>query len=244
MGNDLKYYQFEPGAFLEDMDFQIMSVSQRGIYISLILYLYRNNGKLPNDDRTLFKLCNSDAQTFDSDWEQIKHKFICNEYIEHKRVTEEIEKASNYYKKKRIAGQKSGESRRNKAQTQPEHTLNTVRTQPELSKAKVSKEKNLRFNKKILPKVDLALAKKAMKLQDTLDVLFGPLTPTQETTFIRIVRYVKKELGAAGIADLEKRATESANWASRNRKDKETAAKCFVKKVYQETGLEKQEKIL
>lgn len=149
--NNIKYIQFEPDAFLSDIDFQVMNDRQRGIYITLILYLYRNNGKLPNDVRTLFKLCNSTDQFFNDDWSVVQHKFIINDTgISHKRVTEEIEKACSYYEKKRSAGQKSGLARKKKKGTLLEHRSNTPRTQPELSKGKVSKDKTLIINKKFL----------------------------------------------------------------------------------------------
>ena len=39
---DIKYVQLEPAAFLSDTDYQIMTAEQRGIYCSLIFYLYAN----------------------------------------------------------------------------------------------------------------------------------------------------------------------------------------------------------
>ena len=98
----MKYVQLEPGAFIGDIDFQVMTDRQRGIYLSLILYLYSSGGTLPNTVQTLFKLCSSTLENFEEDWEAIKHKFIVNDTISHKRVDEEIERATVFFNKKRI----------------------------------------------------------------------------------------------------------------------------------------------
>ena len=134
MANDMKYVQLEPGAFIGDIDFQVMTDRQRGIYLSLILYLYSSGGTLPNTVQTLFKLCSSTLENFEEDWEAIKHKFIVNDTISHKRVDEEIERATAFFNKKRLAGIKSGESRREKAKA--EQCSSSVRTHLELSKVK------------------------------------------------------------------------------------------------------------
>ncbi len=140
--DNLKYIQLDFGAFLGDADFQMMSDRQRGVYISLILYLYSNKGVLPNTPRTLFNLCNSTEETFNEDWEFIKKKFVITETeISHNRVDREIEKAIAYYTKKRMAGELSGIARREKAKKKDEHRLNSDRTQDELSKSKVKKKK-------------------------------------------------------------------------------------------------------
>ena len=44
-----KYVQFEANAFTSDSDFVTMTAEQRGVYFSLICYLYSNNGKLKFD---------------------------------------------------------------------------------------------------------------------------------------------------------------------------------------------------
>ena len=45
----IKYVQMESEAFLTDMDFVTMSLEQRGAYLTLILYLYCNDGKCELD---------------------------------------------------------------------------------------------------------------------------------------------------------------------------------------------------
>ena len=86
-----KYVSLEPDAFLSDLDFQFMSAEQRGVYCTLIFYLYRNNGRLRYDIGVLAKLCNVNG---DFDFQTVLHKFqVRCGFIRHKRVTKELARA-------------------------------------------------------------------------------------------------------------------------------------------------------
>jgi uncharacterized protein YdaU (DUF1376 family) len=86
-----KYVSLEPDAFLSDLDFQAMTAEQRGVYCTLIFYLYRNNGRLRNDIDTLAKLCHVNG---DFDFQTVLHKFqVRRGFIRHKRVTKELARA-------------------------------------------------------------------------------------------------------------------------------------------------------
>ena len=103
-----KYVSLEPDAFLSDLDFQAMTAEQRGVYFTLILYLYCNNGQIEYDEYKLRNLCNISSEF---DFESVLYKFriipkstlaktrkIANEsrYITHKRVTQELRRAQVY----------------------------------------------------------------------------------------------------------------------------------------------------
>ncbi len=136
--NNLKYVQLEAGAFIGDIDFQVMTTRQRGVYISLILYLYANEGKLTVSAEALSKLCNSTLTDFYEDWEVISHKFQEDEYgFTHKRVSHELDKAQEYYEKKRSSGQKGGFAKASNA-------TSTAKATPlaKVSKGKGREEKN------------------------------------------------------------------------------------------------------
>ena len=88
----IQYVSLESGAFLSDLFFQAMNAEERGVYCSLIFYLYENNGRLPLDIETLKHLCN--CENFEKAWEFIRPKFIVrNNTITHKRVITELDKA-------------------------------------------------------------------------------------------------------------------------------------------------------
>jgi hypothetical protein len=84
MADKPKYFGFEPDAFLSDADFVMMDSEHRGAYFSIILYLYRNNGKLKNEPDTLTKLCNCKSEVV---IQTVLSKFqIRRGFIYHKRV--------------------------------------------------------------------------------------------------------------------------------------------------------------
>jgi uncharacterized protein YdaU (DUF1376 family) len=86
-----KYVSLEPDAFLSDLDFQAMTADQRGVYCTLIFYLYCNNGRLRNDIVMLAKLCNVND---DFDFQTVLRKFqVRRGFIRHKRVTKELARA-------------------------------------------------------------------------------------------------------------------------------------------------------
>lgn len=124
MSNGIKHVQLEPSAFLADMDYQIMSAEQRGIYCSVILYLYANDGKLQvnnadsllgdNNVIALLSNCTKTGKDFLEIWSPVAKKFkIKNGILTHKRVTEELKKAHNFKKQKSLAGKKGMQQRYN-----------------------------------------------------------------------------------------------------------------------------------
>ncbi len=54
----IKYVQLESSAFFTDLDFIAMTLEERGTYLTLILYLYCNDGKCKLDIPVLSQLCN------------------------------------------------------------------------------------------------------------------------------------------------------------------------------------------
>ena len=106
----VKFVQLESGAFLTDVDFITMTAEQRGVYITLILFLNCNNGKCRFDTEVLSSLCN--CSDFAQVWEKIKTKFtLRNGFIRHKRVSRELKWARNRLQAAREKGIKGAEKR-------------------------------------------------------------------------------------------------------------------------------------
>ena len=105
----VKFVQLESGAFLTDVDFITMTAEQRGVYITLILFLNCNNGRCRYDEQVLSALCN--CADFARVWEKIKTKFTQkNGWIRHKRVSRELKAAKarlQLYSKKGLKGAKN-----------------------------------------------------------------------------------------------------------------------------------------
>jgi uncharacterized protein YdaU (DUF1376 family) len=108
---DIKYVQLEAGDFLADSDFQLMTAAERGIYCSIIFYMYRNDGRILNDPKRIKILTNSD-ENFEKSWNNVRKKFSeKNGYLSHKRVRKELARAKKFVQTQRKAGLKGAEKR-------------------------------------------------------------------------------------------------------------------------------------
>lgn len=108
----IKYIQMESEAFLTDLDFMAMTLEQRGAYLTLILYLYCNNGKCDLDIPAMNQLCNKSTKTFEKIWQLISKKFQTrNGVIKHKRVIKELKRARKFRHAKSSVGLKDADKR-------------------------------------------------------------------------------------------------------------------------------------
>lgn len=120
MTTPVQFVQLEPTAFLSDIDFQMMTAEERGVYCSVIFYLYANGGSIKlsgNGDITLLSdstnrlahisNCDKTGVAWQEVWDKIKHKFIIDKgLLTHKRVTQEIERTRKYIEDRSRAGKK------------------------------------------------------------------------------------------------------------------------------------------
>jgi len=109
----IKYVQLESSAFLTDLDFIAMTLEERGLYCTLILYIYSNNGKCELDIPVLSRLTNcKNIETFEKIWQNVSKKFQTRSgVIKHKRVTKELRSAKRFRQAKSRAGLKGAEKR-------------------------------------------------------------------------------------------------------------------------------------
>jgi len=143
MVNKPKYFQLEPTAFLSDVDFQMMTAQERGVYFTVILYLYANGGAMGSNIGTLQALCNygHDMLGWEQMWGNIKHKFKINNngFITHKRVSKEMQESGHRMQVAKESGLKGAEKRWG-AHSNPKESEDRVPI-AKVSKGKVSKEK-------------------------------------------------------------------------------------------------------
>ena len=71
----IRYVQLESEAFLTDLDFIRMSAQDRGVYCTLLFYLYCNNGQCEFDPTTLARMCNCSDNNFEKIWKNIEKNF-------------------------------------------------------------------------------------------------------------------------------------------------------------------------
>ena len=122
---DVKYVQLEPSAFLTDIDFQMMDAEQRGVYCSIIFYLYCNGGQIElvgntpkpllEDKYSILAIisgCHKTGSDWVAVWSKIAPKFEINgNILTHKRVTEELKRVLDFKKAKSEAGKISAQKR-------------------------------------------------------------------------------------------------------------------------------------
>jgi len=172
--NNIKYIWLEPAAFLTDIDFQMMNAEQRGVYCSVIFYLYCNGGKLElvdNSDITLLHTktsrlaiisgCEKTGSEWAAIWSKIADKFqISGNILTHRRVTSELEKAEKYIKAKSEAGKKGMASRYG------DNKDITKVSKVKVSKVKISKKEDKKL-KTAIPKEDKETFLQFVKLTKT-----------------------------------------------------------------------------
>ena len=108
---NIRFVQLEPAAFLSDVDVQVWNATEIGCYWMILLYLYTNNGKAPNDLKALSRLSHCPYR-FERIWDKIKRKFVIDgQFLSNLRVNCELETALSRYKKTHLAGLKGAKSR-------------------------------------------------------------------------------------------------------------------------------------
>jgi uncharacterized protein YdaU (DUF1376 family) len=109
----IKYVQLESDAFITDLDFIHYSPAERGVFLTIILFLYSHGGKCKYDPAALGRLCNCKNQVqFEEHWQKVSKKFqVRNDVIKHKRVTKELNRAKKFHKACAQAGLKGAQKR-------------------------------------------------------------------------------------------------------------------------------------
>lgn len=153
----VQYVQLDASMFFTDEDFLMMDESQRGIYCSIVLFLYCKNGGIKIESNNVITLLQPDIQklsmisgfkkspaSWQKNWVVIAKKFsIIDGYLTHKKVTEEINRVIEYKRAKSEAGKLGMRNRWGKTDEKPEIITenNSVITEPLLPITKVSKGK-------------------------------------------------------------------------------------------------------
>jgi uncharacterized protein YdaU (DUF1376 family) len=106
----IKFIPLEFEMVLADTDFQAMNAEQRGVYLSLILYMYANGGKCLLDMQHISRI--TGCRNIDKAWQKIKKKFqIKEDHITHKRVRRELRRAKMLLQTRKKSGLKGAKGR-------------------------------------------------------------------------------------------------------------------------------------
>lgn len=190
MARKPKYVSLEPAAFLSDEDFQIMTAEERGVYCTIIFYLYQNNGRLEYDEKVLKKLCNITRPDFC--FSNILKKFRISplsyytksrkspnepRFISHKRVTEELRKAQVYVNR----AVKAARARWDKPCSSIAPAMPRNVTKGKVSNTSNSKEKSL-------------LVSDSFRFESALESVIKPKTQSDRTAFKNLSNWLCAEI--------------------------------------------------
>ena len=117
-------FQFYPGDFLSDANVLVMSMAERGAYITLLCVCWQQ-GSLPNDMTRLSKLCGVPLSAFRKLWPALKPCFrSTKEYTSliHPRLDRERQKQLEFRQRQSENGKQGGRPR-NPGQSQDEKGL-------------------------------------------------------------------------------------------------------------------------
>ena len=134
-------FQFYANEFLMDEHVSLMSMQERGVYITLICKCW-NEGSLPDDTERLARLCGVPLAAFRKAWPAIQPCFRSNgsDRLLHPRLEKERKKQRDYRRRQSDAAAKRWESHGN-ATAMPRHVVRHppgIATQPPSGNALIS----------------------------------------------------------------------------------------------------------
>jgi len=129
-------FQFYPKDFLTDENVRVMSMQERGVYITLMSFCWIE-GTLPADTKRLARLCGMPAQQFNKLWKAIAPCFEVNplnaERIIHPRLNKERVKQIIFRRRQSDKGRASSAARR-QPDTAPDTNRGSTAVQPAAAK--------------------------------------------------------------------------------------------------------------
>jgi uncharacterized protein YdaU (DUF1376 family) len=190
----VKFVQLESAAFLTDLDFIAMTPAERGVYCSLIFYMYSNGGKCNLETELLRKLCGCEScEEFEIIFSNISKKFQeCSGIIKHKRVTKELKRAKKFIQHQRKAGLASARKRKQQLNHGSDDAGHSV--QPTKSKRNVNekerknnsitntKERSLSFTSSVRPRT--------LMFHEALINIIGARSQSDRTCFRNVTRWL------------------------------------------------------
>jgi uncharacterized protein YdaU (DUF1376 family) len=121
-------FQFYPADFLSDRNVIVMSMQERGVYITLICHAWQS--PLPSDVAQLARICGVPFASFKKFWPAIGVCFREQDgYLVHPRLERERIKQLEYRRRQSDRGRASGAARRTKHE--PETNAGSIPVQPE-----------------------------------------------------------------------------------------------------------------
>ena len=199
----IKYVQLESDAFLTDLDFTLFTPAERGVFVTMILFLYSNDGKCEFDPAALSRVCNCDnTQQFEQLWQRVSKKFqVRNGVIKHKRVTKQLKIAKKKCKDRSKAGKKGAEvtwQNHNKAKGEADGVAEAKERKGNViekeSKDNISNtnsiEQSSSFSNSVRTQFSAEAQSRALHFHDALCGIIPPRSRSDRTCFHNVTKWL------------------------------------------------------
>jgi hypothetical protein len=142
----IRYVSIDPSAFLLGPQFMALNLHQRGLYISMLLYLCVNNGTIPADKSTLKRIIGYRVGNFEKYFASISHLFTSKGKKLYSPLVNNALKRANMMRKLQSAkGVSSAKARGYKSEEpNPVEPSEAKRSQEKISEVKKSEEKTIK----------------------------------------------------------------------------------------------------
>ena len=172
---------------MSDHDFQAMTAEERGVYCTLIFYLYCNGGRCQLDHAKLGRITNCNSN-FEAVWPNISHKFkVKNEKISHKRVSKELNKSKKRMQVARKSGLKGAEKRWG-SHSDP------IANESEGKEIEVKENKNTNTDTKASSSFSTnSLRSRGLRFYGDLVKIIRPVNQSDRTCFMNITRWLTEQ---------------------------------------------------
>jgi uncharacterized protein YdaU (DUF1376 family) len=224
----IRFVQLESEAFLTDIDFSMMSPSERGVYCTLIFLLNSNGGKCEYNPAALSNLCHcKTTEEFESIWQKISKKFqLRNGIVKHKRVTKELTKAKKFIQHQRKAGLASARKRQSRLNRDSTEVI--TQAQPTKRKGNVNEKESkyisntnnqsLSSSNSLRAIPDKETHIQALNFNHALTNIIRPRTQSDRTCFRKITNWLMAGCAAGRFnARIFERVLDYAKEASAGR---------------------------
>jgi uncharacterized protein YdaU (DUF1376 family) len=123
-------FQFYPKEFLADANVAAMSLEERGAYITLLCFCW-NEQAIPSSPDKIARILGVKPSRMAKLWPALSHCFVASygDRLVHPRLQKEREKQEKFREKMRVAGARSGVSRRGK-KAEPTPNLPSTKVEP------------------------------------------------------------------------------------------------------------------
>ena len=181
------HFDLVPADFTGDMDFQLMNAEQRGIYCTVLFYMYQKQGYCNLNSDGIATLCRS-AENFEKLWPDVEKKFIkTKKGFTHKRVLKEYEKSCKRMQSLTEHGL-AGAKKRWGGHSQPNGSA--VATKYNTKEQNITLNNTIAIDSKNSLSFELPLQKLTLLSGDEIEKILPPRNDREKATLSKVICHI------------------------------------------------------